>query len=89
MNTVGQWALSWAASHQQLLQGILYGWVASHPALLMRWSWQASVKVPVLRQLLLSNPAGTKAFAASLLAEFEKDVDEESAKDKPADPPKP
>jgi hypothetical protein len=87
MNTVGQLALTWLSSHQQLLQGVVLGWVASHPALLMRWAWQAAVKVPILRQALLSNPASTKAFAAALLAEFNKDVDEEVAKEQPASEP--
>ncbi len=88
-NWMIQWGLSWLQSHQQWIQGALAGWALSHPAMLMRWAWQGAVKVPGLRQALLSNPDGTKKFAEALLQEFERDVDEEAAKPDSTPPAKP
>lgn len=78
------WGINWLAAHQQWVEGVVVGWAVSHPAMLMRWAWNLAIKVPGLRQALLSNPEGTKAFAHALLEQFNREVDEEVAEEKAA-----
>jgi hypothetical protein len=76
---IGNAVVSFLANHQELIKGMVVGYIVSHPALLMRLIWQGAMKVPGVKQVLLSNPEGTKKFAQAMLDEFDKDVDAEVA----------
>ena len=87
---MGQLALNFVVAHQQYFLGIASGYAIAHIPAAVLLAFHLAMKIPWLRNQVVSNPAQAKAIVNAIQTALDADIDAEAAAAKaPASPPAP